>query len=144
AGKADVVGDGAGEQERILGNQAHLLAKGSHLDVADVDVVNSYAAAPNVVEASQETGDRGFACTGRPDQGKGLAGLGDEAHVLQHGDALDVAEVDVVELDPSLDERHVVGARPVGNVDRRVQELKDLLAGGHRLLEEGVDLTQLA
>ena len=36
----DVLGDGAGKQKRVLGNQADLAAEAEFLDLLDIDVVD--------------------------------------------------------------------------------------------------------
>ncbi len=70
------------------------------------------------VEPQQEREHGGLAAAGRADQRGGLAGLGDEAHVLQHRLVRPVGEIDVAELDPrigELERRLVV----VGRLARR-------------------------
>ena len=119
--EADVVGDGAGEEEGVLQDDAEALAEGFEVLLADVDAVDEDAAALDVVEAHHEADDGGLACAGVAYDGGGLVGfdgegdpaenpldvgVGAEVFVGGGGDAgalgfveLLVGEPDVAELD---------------------------------------------
>ena len=104
-GERDVVADRAGEQERLLGNDAELAAEGVDLhrlegDAVDVDVPRS-----RVVEAGDELGDRRLSRSGRTDERDRLSRGDVEVHVTQHRVGRVVPELDVFEDDVPLDRR---------------------------------------
>ena len=88
--EADVVGDGAGEEEWILQDDAEALAKFVQILLAHVDAVDQNAAALDVVEAHHQAGDGGLARAGVADDGGGLVRLDDEADAAE--DPFDVGE----------------------------------------------------
>ena len=58
---ADVLGDGAGEEEGFLRNDAHLAVQGFLGDGAHVDAVDDDCAFGDFVKAGDQVGDGGFA-----------------------------------------------------------------------------------
>ena len=98
-GEARVVPDRAGEEERLLGDDADLAAQRVQRHRAQVEAVDEHAAALGVVEAVHQLGHRRLARSGRPDEGDRLARGDVEVDVLQHRDGGVVAEGDVVEAD---------------------------------------------
>ncbi len=74
AAEADVVGDGAGEEEWVLQDDAEAAAEGGEVLVADVDAIDEDLAVLDVVEAHHQRGDGGLAGAGVADDGGGLAG----------------------------------------------------------------------
>ena len=72
--EADVFGDGAGEEEWVLQDDAEAAAEGGEVLVADVDAVDEDLAVLDVVEAHHEGDDGGFAGAGVADDGGGFAG----------------------------------------------------------------------
>ena len=82
--QADVRFERAGEQERILQDDAELAAQILHVQFADVDAVEQDLAALDVVEAQQELNGGGFAGAGVADDGDGLAGLDAEGDIAQN------------------------------------------------------------
>ena len=81
--QADVAGDGAGEQERVLQDDAEAAAQIGEVHVLDIDAVDSDGAFLHVVEAHEQRDDGGFAGAGVADEGDGFAGLDGEADVAQ-------------------------------------------------------------
>ncbi len=167
--EADVVGDGAGEEEGILKDDAEALAERGEVLLADVDAIDEHLAVLDVVEAHHEGGDGGLAGAGVADDGGGLAGFdgeGDAAEdpldggsvVVRHGvefgrsggghtggrfriEAL-VGEPDVAEFDAA----GAVAGDGVGGRDdlgRGVEQLEDALAGGHGGLQDVVLLAEV-
>src|ERR1700727_1010434 len=70
--EADVLGNVAGEEERILQNDAEVLAKRGELVLAHVDAIDEYLATLYIVEAHHERDDGGLARAGVADDGGGL------------------------------------------------------------------------
>ena len=67
-GEGHVVADGAGEQERLLGDDAELPAQRLDGDLAQVVTVDEHASAGGVVEAGHQLGDGRLARAGGPDE----------------------------------------------------------------------------
>ena len=141
--EADVVGDRARKQERILGDQRHLRAQGALLDGPHVDAVDQHISVGDVVEAGDQVGDGGLAGAGLADQRHGLAGLDGEVDVLQHRLVGLVGEGDAAQLDAAVDPAHRRGVGGVDDARLGVQQLQHLLAAGHRRLHGGVELAEL-
>ena len=74
AAEGDVLGDGAGEQEGLLGHDPHLRAQRGAGDIAQVVAVDQHAPGGGVVEAGDELGHRGLARSGGAHERDGLAG----------------------------------------------------------------------
>ena len=62
--EADVLGNGAREDEGILRDQAHLRTHGTLLDLPDINAVDQQRAFAGIIEASDQIGDRRFARAG--------------------------------------------------------------------------------
>ena len=92
--EADVVGDGAGEEERVLEDDAEAAAEGGEVLFADVDAVDENLAVLDVVEAHHEGDDGGLAGSGVADDGGGFAGGDGEGDAAE--DPFDVGENGVV------------------------------------------------
>ena len=95
----DVVGDGSGEQMRILQNHAEIAPQLFEIEIANIDSADADAAALHFIEAQQQAGERGLARAGVAHHRDGLAGLDAEADVAQHPVFVFVGEPDVVEFD---------------------------------------------
>ena len=95
AAVADVLHDGIRKQEGILQDDPQLLAQISFGDLADVASVDRDAAFIDLIEAGQQIDDGGLACTGRTDQGNGLACFRFQRHVLDDGLIRQVAKANV-------------------------------------------------
>ena len=67
---ADVVGDGAREEERVLEHDPEVARSDAECQVAEVDAVDEHGPARRVVEAWDEVDDRRLAGAGRPDDGE--------------------------------------------------------------------------
>ncbi len=137
-GVADVLEDGAGEQERLLQDHGDVPAERGLGEIAHILAADQDLAAPDVVEAVQQRHRAGLAGAGRADQRHRLARLDPKADVAQHRDAVDVAEGDVLELDRAVDALGIERARPVTDVDRHVQDLEDPLPRRHGPLHDAV------
>jgi len=99
----DVLPEGPVEEHALLQDVADLLAKRLLLEAPDVDAVDANNAIARIVETWHETDDGGFADAGGTDQGRDLAGLDAERHVLDDLLAGSIAKRHVVELDLALE-----------------------------------------
>ena len=79
-----VVADRAGEQEPLLGHDAHVRAQLGVGDVTQVDATDADDAIGRVVETGHELGDRRLAGAGGPDDGEPLARLDAQRDVVEH------------------------------------------------------------
>ena len=109
ATEGDVVGDGAGEQERLLRHDAELAAQRRERDVAHVVAVDADRTRGDVVEAGDELGDGRLPGAGRADERHGLTGGDLDRDVVQHRNLGLVGEADVVERDGARDEGKIEG-----------------------------------
>ena len=110
---ADVLGDGAGKQVRVLQHHAQGPAQGVFLNVAHVDSVIGDGPGVDVIEAVDEVRNGGLSRAGGAHKGDLLPGLGVQAHVVQHGLFLGVAEVHMVKPHVAPQLRHgAVGSFP--------------------------------
>ncbi len=98
-GEAEVVEDGAVEEEVVLADDGHLGAEGLEGEGLDGVAVEEDEAALAVVEARDEVDEGGLAGAGVSDEGDGLAGLGGEGEVVEDRAIGVVAEGDGAELD---------------------------------------------
>ena len=69
------------------------------VELANVDAADADRSALDVVEAQQQTRQRGLAGAGVADDGDGFAGFDAETHVAQHPVLVFVGEPDVIEFD---------------------------------------------
>ena len=83
AAVADVAGDRAGEEHRLLRHEADPRAQVLLRHLADVDAVDQHAALVDVVEARDQAGERRLAGAGAADDRGHLAGLRRERHAGQ-------------------------------------------------------------
>ena len=167
--EADIFGDGAGKEKRVLQNYGEVAAQRGEIEFAEIDAIEADGSGGDVVEAHHQAGQGGFAGAGVTDDGDGLAGLDGEGDVFQDpldvgesgeflrafgriGDAVDefflfrsqllVGEPDVMELDAV---RSVAGAG-IGGADdfrRGIEQLEDAFAGGHGGLQDVVLVAQV-
>ena len=93
---ADVLGHGAGKQVRILQHHAQGPAQRIFLNIAHINAVIGDGPRVNVIKAIDEVRNGGFSCAGGAHKGDLLPGLGIQAHIVQHGLFLGVAEVHMV------------------------------------------------
>ena len=110
----------------VLGDDADRVAQRLQRQVAHVDPADRHAAGVDVVDPRDQLRDGGLAGAGRTDQRDQLAGVGAEAHPVQHRvPRAVVGHGDVLQRG----QRDLVGAR-VGEV--HVDELDRLLARRQR------------
>ena len=79
---ADVVPDGAGEQEVVLGHDAHLPPQAFDGNLLHVMAVDVHMALLNVVKTADQIDDGGFSGSGRSHQRDGFAGTDVKAHIV--------------------------------------------------------------
>src|SRR5215469_1588532 len=82
--QADVILDGAAEQEGILQDYAEAPAQVGEIQLADIDAVNADGTSLDVIKTHQEGDDGGLARAGMAHDGHGLARLDDERDVAQY------------------------------------------------------------
>ena len=95
--EADVVGDGAAEEVRVLQHDAQAAAQGLLRDVPHVDAVVGDDAAAHLVEAVDQVGDGGLSGSRGPHEGDLLPRFGKEREPLEDGLPLHIAKVNVIE-----------------------------------------------
>ena len=98
----DVLFDRPREQERLLEDEADLLAQVAAGVVAQLDAVDADAALI-LVETRQQVDQRRLAAAGRADQRHRLPRLDAEGDAVEHGHVLGVGKAHVVEDDLALD-----------------------------------------
>ena len=103
---ADVLGNGAGKEHRLLQHDADLRAQVAQVDFADVDPVDRNGPVIDVVEAGDEVDGRGLADPRLAHETDHLARLDVQVKVFQHRLALVVAKGDALEANASFHSRH--------------------------------------
>ncbi len=133
---SDVVGDRAGEQQRRLHHEAHLVAQAIERQVLGVVAVDPDRAVLGVVEAHEQVHERRLAGAGRTHDSDAVAGLALEGDVLEGVLAALVGEAHVLELD---------GAARASDVDRvrLLDDLGLLFEDRHRRVQEHHALMQV-
>ena len=96
--EGDVGGDGVGEEEGFLEDQADGAAEVVELEGAGVVAVDEEVAGGGVVKAGDEGEEGGFAGTGSAEDGDDFAGLGGEGEVGKDRFTRAVTEGDVLEF----------------------------------------------
>ena len=131
---ADVLGDGAVEQEVVLQHDAEVAPVLGQPQRQQVAAVDAHAALRRPVERHDQADERALARPGRSDERRRRAGRRAERHVLQHRRAGVVLEPDVLELDVAA---HVVdrhrAVRVLGVLARRVEDLANAIEPGEGL-----------
>ena len=82
--QANVIGNGAGEQERVLQHHAITPPQSVQVHVANIDAVNADGALLHVIKTQQQRDDGGLSRAGVANDGNRLAGLDGERHIAQH------------------------------------------------------------
>ena len=131
---ADVLGDRAVEEERILQHRRDLASEALDRDVVDIMAVDQNAAFIRLVEARDQLCHGGLADAGGTDERQHFAGSAVERDVLQYRDAFVIGKTDMVKSDLALDILKIFGTRTVRNLNRRIQDLHDTFRAGKGLL----------
>ena len=132
---AQVVRDGARKEDRVLQDDADLLAQLSHPVPANVHPVHEHAAGGGVVEARDEAHQRRLARAGQAHERDHLAGCRGKRNVVEDAGAVGVDEADALEADVTVD--GVRGDR-VGRIDglgHQREHRPDSLGAGERALQ---------
>ena len=137
---AQVVQDGAREQDVLLQHHRDVVAQHVQVVVPDVHAAHFHAAFGNVVQAGDQLDQAGLGRAGAADDAQRLAGLDAEGDVAEHraAGAVLILEGDVVELDAAVLDL-LDGGLGGGQVGGFVQHLDDAVAGGHRHAEHDKD-----
>ena len=99
-GEAEVAGDRAGEQVRLLRHEPDAAPQRVGVEVADVDTVDQHRARGGVEQAGDQAEQRGLAGTGAADDRGDLTRLGEQRDVGQHRRlGAGVVEADVAQLE---------------------------------------------
>ena len=128
-GIGEVVPDGSGKEEGLLGHDAELAAERLLGDRPQVVAVDGHGPARGVIEAGDELGQGGLATTGGPDQGDGLTGGDLEADVGEDRGVGEVPERDVGEADGPVDGLELGGVGGISNGGLGVEEASQLEDG---------------
>ena len=142
SGEGQVVADGAGEEERLLGDDAELAAQRVQRHALDVVAVDAHVPGGGVVEAGDQLGQGGLAGPGGPDEGHRLPRRDAQVDVAQHGHVGVVAEGHVVEDDLPLDGGQLHGVGRLGDGGLGREQGAQLEDRGLALLEAVVLLHQ--
>ncbi len=135
---AEVVGERAVEQQRLLEHHADVPPQRGQLQAADIHAVDLDDAGLRVEGAVQKRDRRRFAGAGRADQRDGLAGQGGKRNVLDRGPLAVIGKRDVVEFDEAGEAAGIHRAGPVAHRGHRVQHVEEFLQA-RRLHEHAVD-----
>ena len=144
ASVADVFHDGVGEEESILQDDAELFTQVIFGDVADVLSVNRDAAGIDLIEASQQVDDGGFACTCGTDERDGLSCLCFESHIFDDELIGVVAERDVSEVNFSFEGNRQGGVRSGVQFHWCIDNFEDAFRTRQRGLDRVVHVCQLS
>ena len=101
-------------------------------DLGYIGIINPDSAAADVVETAEQVDDGGFAGTGRAYNGKGLAGHGGEAYIIQSFIAFLVGEGYMIKGNLSCDGRHFHGVRLIFYGNGLVNGFKNTFQVGNR------------
>ena len=94
---ADIIGNGAFKQVRLLRDIGDGMAQRVLFDVFNVLPVEQYPAFVEIVEALDKVDERGLTCAGCANHGSGFTRLGDEADAMQHRRGFTIGEINILE-----------------------------------------------
>ena len=138
---ADVVHDGAGEDEAVLHHHAHLGPQGADGHGGDVRAVYEHLPGIHVVEPGDQVHDGGLAGAGGAYESVGLSLLCGKADIVQDPVSRLIAEAHIPEFHLAPDRRHFHGTLRVLYQDRLIDGLEDALqvgdGGEQRVVEIG-------
>ena len=135
----EVLCDGSGEQQHLLGNGGHLASQGAKGLHANIDAVDKNLSGGHVVKAWDQLCERRLSCSRRPDQGDGLPGRDDEVDGGEHLDvAARVRERHPIEQHRALADGGSHGRRLPWHFDRLVEQLEYPQRRSEGLLKLGV------
>src|SRR6185503_16910269 len=140
---AEVLGNGAVEQEIVLQHDAELLAIVAQPHAGEIPAVDEDRAAQGAVEGHDQADQRALPRAARPDQRRGRAGLRLEADVLQHRRPRVVLERHVLEGDRAVDraERRLAGVLLI--LGRHLHQFADAIEAGKGLADMRADRRNL-
>ena len=98
----DIFFDGGIEEERILRHEADVVTKGADRHIPDIDAVDVDGSACHIIETWKQVGNGGLAGAGRPDDGDGLSGSGDEIQIRQDRVFFFIGEGHMARFDTAL------------------------------------------
>ena len=101
--EGDVVTDGIGEEEGLLGHEADVAAEGLEGEGADGAVVDEDGAGDGVLKAGDEVNEGGFAGAGGAYDGEAAAGGDAEVDVVKDDRTVGVGEGQVAKFDFACD-----------------------------------------
>ena len=124
-------------------NQPHLGAQRPLPHIAHIQPIDQQAAAADIVKSRHQIGQRGLASASRSHQRHHRASRDAQVDIAQHRLAIAIAELHLLEVDASLDRRHLPGIGFVADSRLGMQQVDDALAAGHGCLHGGIELAQL-
>lgn len=105
ASETDILHDGAGKQERVLGNQPGLGVERFLGHVTHIHPVNFYTSGGDIVKSQNQFGDGAFPRPGRADERDRLPWLNRQADIVQDFGGI----FPIAERDPSNSTRPRIG-----------------------------------
>ena len=128
----DVVKNGAAKYPCILQHHRIGAAQGIARHLTHLAAIYQNFSAFHVVKAHEEVDEGGFARARMPHNGNGLARLGPEVQIVQHGLARRVAKADMPGLHGALHVREHLRAGRIRRLLRLIQQGKNPLRRGQR------------
>ena len=132
---ADVVGDRAGEEQRVLGHQGDPLAQRAETVGGGVAPVEQHAPGRRREEPRDQVREGGLAGPGRADDGHQLAGPRVEADAVEDGARAVVREPDRLEADVPGQAAGVRRVRRIADLRLQRQDVAHPAGPDHRLLQ---------
>src|SRR5436190_3423440 len=133
----DILPNRSTEENRILQNEADLVAQRLQGVIANVGAVNLDLSRRGIVEAWHQAHDRRLACAGGTHNRGDLTWFNPQADVFQHRYVAAIAEADVVEFDSAPELGCLVGAWKAPDAALDLQHFLDPLVA-HGGLRDGV------
>src|SRR5450759_3863384 len=139
----NILTDRAVEEPGILQDHTKHGAQTAPAHLPGLDAVERDGAALDVIETHEQIDECGLACSGRPDDGDGIALLDVKIHVPDQGFSRPVAESDMIELDRAARLGDDDGVRGIWLLLGLVKNTKYTLGTRHRRLNDVGDARRL-
>ena len=133
----DVFSDGCRFDPRVLKHHAVRAAQAVSRDVADVSVIYEDLAAVHVVEAHEQTDQRGLATARRTDDGNAASVRNVHGKITDEGLILRIGEGDIADINVALGVGQRFGVCVVGDLRLRINELEETVSADDCILKLG-------
>ncbi len=123
----DIFPDRSRKEEGILGHHADLSAQAGEGHLPDVAAVDENRSLCHIVKSADQIYDRCFSGSGGAYQGDRLPWLYGEVYILQHQTLrlIAVGEAHILKADGSLHRRKNRASRQIGDLGRRIEDVKN-------------------